>query len=230
MEGTKKNLLCAFEEALKPPPLPKSREKQPKTTTKSKKNKHRGKKTALSKGDEPVLKKTKGEGSNNAPSRRGRFGKLPNLNNNGADDDEENIEENSPHHHSSHHHQQQHSLLENAVNHLFLGEMVNKVFNDEVTGEPRLFSGIATAYNAKYDLYKVSYEDGDEEEVTTDELAAIWVSSSESRKQDDLEGTTRQHQQQQQQQEEAGTSTNKKLKKKRNKRRKRSHSVLEDVA
>lgn len=50
---------------------------------------------------------------------------------------------------------------------------VKKIFQDEDTGKPRLFHGIVTAHNAKHDFYKVSYEDGDEEEVTRTELEKI---------------------------------------------------------
>ena len=57
-----------------------------------------------------------------------------------------------------------------------LGVRVKKTFQDEVTGKPRLFYGIVTAHNAKHGLYKVSYEDGDEEEVTPSELEEILAS------------------------------------------------------
>ena len=105
-------------------------------------------KATLSKLDEPSLKKKQ----KTASSRRGAFvGKLPTSNDGGV----ENIEQNSP------------------GNVLLLGVSVKKTFHDEDTGKPRLFYGIVTAYNAKHGLYKVSYEDGDEEELTASEVEEI---------------------------------------------------------
>lgn len=57
-----------------------------------------------------------------------------------------------------------------------LGSKVKKMFLDEDTGKPRPFRGIVTAHIAKHRLYKVSYEDGDEEEVTTAELEEMLAS------------------------------------------------------
>lgn len=96
--------------------------------------------------DNPSLKKKK-----STSSRRGKFGKLP-LCIGGA----ENIDGNSPSR--------------------ALGVRVKKTFQDEDTGKPRLFYGIVTAHIAKHRLYKVSYEDGDEEEVTPSELEEILAS------------------------------------------------------
>ena len=99
--------------------------------------------------DNPSLKDKK-KSSASSSSRRGSFGKLPlSIGNGGA----ENIDENSPC--------------------KALGVRVKKTFHDEDTGKPRLFYGIVTAHIAKHRLYKVSYEDGDEEEVTPSELEEI---------------------------------------------------------
>ena len=57
-----------------------------------------------------------------------------------------------------------------------LGSKVKKMFLDEDTGKPRPFRGIVTAHIAKHRLYKVSYEDGDEEEVTPAELEEMLAS------------------------------------------------------
>ena len=103
--------------------------------------------------DNPSLK-TKKKMSGPAPSRRGKFGTLP-LSIGGS----ENIDGNSP-----------------GGGNVNLGVRVKKTFQDEVSGKPRLFYGIVTAYNAKCGLYKVSYEDGDEEEVTPAELEEILAS------------------------------------------------------
>ena len=98
--------------------------------------------------DNPSLKEKK-KSSASSSSRRGNFGKLSLSIDNGA----ENIDENSPC--------------------KALGVRVKKTFQDEDTGKPRLFYGIVTAHIAKHRLYKVSYEDGDEEEVTPTELEEI---------------------------------------------------------
>ena len=98
--------------------------------------------------DNPSLRDKKKTAASS--SRRGNFGKLPlSIGNGGA----ENIDENSPC--------------------KALGVRVKKTFHDEDTGKPRLFYGIVTAHIAKHRLYKVSYEDGDEEEVTPTELEEI---------------------------------------------------------
>ena len=86
---------------------------------------------------------------------------------------------------------------------------VKKTFQDEDSGKPRLFYGIVTAHNAKNGLYKVSYEDGDEEEVTPTELEEILASKFS-------DGSVR-----------SGGGT-KKRKRKRPKAKK-AHSVLENV-
>eukprot|EP00984_Skeletonema_dohrnii_P007595 scaffold2773_cov119-Skeletonema_dohrnii-CCMP3373.AAC.9 len=117
-----------------------------------------------------------------ASSGRGKFGKLPSStvgaeNNNGNSDN------------------------------VRLGVSVKKTFQDEDSGKPRLFYGIVTAHNAKNGLYKVSYEDGDEEEVTPTELEEILASKFN-------DGSAR-----------GGT---KKRKRKRPKAKK-AHSVLENV-
>ena len=57
-----------------------------------------------------------------------------------------------------------------------LGSKVKKLFLDEDTGKPRPFCGIVTAHIAKHGLYKVSYEDGDEEEVTPTEVEEMLAS------------------------------------------------------
>ena len=103
--------------------------------------------------DNPSLKTKK---KMSGPSRRGKFGTLP-L----SIGESENIEGNL--------------LGSDNVN---LGVRVEKIFLDEDTGKPRLFYGIVTAHDAKYDFYKVSYEDGDEEEVTPAELEEILASKT----------------------------------------------------
>lgn len=105
--------------------------------------------TTLSKeADEPSLKKT----IKSALSGRGTFGKLP-TSIGGAENSDGNSPGNIP-----------------------LGVGVKKIFHDEETGKPRVFHGIVTAHNAKRGFYKVSYEDGDVEEVTPNELGKILVS------------------------------------------------------
>ena len=122
-----------------------------------------------------------------ASSGRGKFGKLPTStvgaeNNNGNSDN------------------------------VRLGVSVKKTFQDEDSGKPRLFYGIVTAHNAKNGLYKVSYEDGDEEEVTPTELEEILASKFS-------DGSVRGG---------GGGGGTKKRKRKRPKAKK-AHSVLENV-
>ena len=86
-----------------------------------------------------------------APSRQAKFDTLPMMSIGGS----ENING------------------RNSSGNTLLGVRIKKTFQDEDTGKPRLFEGIITAHDDKYDLYKVSYEDGDEEEVTLTELEEI---------------------------------------------------------
>lgn len=153
----KENLWLHFERALKPN-LPGQGSKKP--TTRLRKN-FVSKHTTSSKANRAVLKKKGTAFSPSPPPRRGTFGKLPKSTCDNIFGGAENIEKNnSPHHH-------------------FLGRNVKKLFNDEETGKPRLFSGIVTAYNSKRDFYKISYEDGDEEEATRSELENILVSTKQ---------------------------------------------------
>ncbi len=86
-----------------------------------------------------------------APSRQAKFDTLPMMSIGGS----ENI------------------IDRNLSGNTLLGVRIKKTFQDEDTGKPRLFEGIITAHDDKYDLYKVSYEDGDLEEVTLNELDEI---------------------------------------------------------
>ena len=91
-----------------------------------------------------------------------------------------------------------------------LGVGVEKYFTDEETGVPRLFSGRVTEFDARHDLYKVRYEDGDEEEVYSCELEEMLESK--------MKVPTVHH----------DTNMEKNKKKKRSKNKK-THSVLEKV-
>ena len=138
--------------------------------------------------DNPSLKGKKKSAASSS-SRRGSFGKLPLSIGNGA-----NIDENSPC--------------------KALGVRVKKTFHDEDTGKPRLFYGIVTAHIAKHRLYKVSYEDGDEEEVTPTELEEILAIKFND---DAVRG------------DGGGGGTKKTKKKRKRAKARKTHSVLEIV-
>jgi hypothetical protein len=54
-----------------------------------------------------------------------------------------------------------------------VGTKVSKVFVDEVSGEHRQLPGEVTRFDGDEQLYRVKYEDGDEEQLNYDELSKI---------------------------------------------------------
>ena len=54
-----------------------------------------------------------------------------------------------------------------------IGATVSKVFVDEEIGEERPFSGNVIGYDKEENLYKIKYEDGDEEEINEVDLSKI---------------------------------------------------------
>ena len=140
-------------------------------------------KRSVSKVD-PSSRKTKQSRTN----RRGNVGKLPTSN--GAM-----------------------KIDKNAHRVAYLGVGVEKSFTDEETGKQRLFSGRVTGFDPRHDLYKVRYEDGDEEEVYSCELEEMLGSK--------MRDSTVHH--------DTNINMEKKKKKKKRSKIKKTHSVLEKV-
>jgi len=59
-----------------------------------------------------------------------------------------------------------------------IGAKVTKFFDDG-SGEMRPFSGTVVNYDSKYKLYRIVYEDEDEEELTREEVSGILVTKSD---------------------------------------------------
>ena len=92
-----------------------------------------------------------------------------------------------------------------------IGTRVRKSFPDGDGGGGRLFSGRVTAYDGPAGLYRVRYEDGDEEEMEEDELEEFVVESAEretTRKSNEPTAGTRKARHSSPSEEESKGSTN----------------------
>jgi hypothetical protein len=61
-----------------------------------------------------------------------------------------------------------------------LGTYVSKMFLDDDLGQEQAFSGKVMQYDSTRDLYSITYEDGDEEELSEKELRMIVVENTDS--------------------------------------------------